>query len=485
MRSTFALACTSIALAAAAACATAGDEADTSPANDAGSSPLADTGTDGRPSSEADAGDAAVPVDARCSAAGWCTTLLPDRDLTLKDIWPFEQRAFAIAESPTLGVKVLGWESASDEWRYIDDNTQNDYGAGQYAGKIWAPSENEVYYAVARARIYRGTRPTPSSPWTWQYDVLESHSPDEDPTRDPGLARYAYKRDLPPVDAAALGVWGTCEGDVYAWYGNTVFRRRSEGGAPAWVPDYVAEDGENPTDAFYILGAAGSTSGDLWFAGSRGQFDTEGGLFACPLVVHRTAEGHRHIVDNVVNQAADPNNRWAGICSANPGSLGFSVSIQIPGYGTFTRPWPNGGMLSSIASVGPNRAVGLMGRNQGDIFTYVSTDDAGIASANVVNVSVPRADVQTYLNSVWVLGTTAWFSGWGLVIKSEDGPEKWSRGFGLAKPDDNTPAAGSYEISTLALNGAAFDRPFYQVRGISNSNLWAIGAGYALHKTTP
>ena len=45
--------------------------------------------------------------------------------------------------------------------------------------------------------------------------------------------------------------------------------------------------------------------------------------------------------------------------------------------------------------------------------------------------------------------------------------------------------AGLYEVSTIALNGAALDVPFHQVRGTSNTNIWAVGQRYALHKTTP
>ncbi len=59
---------------------------------------------------------------------------VPDVDLELKDIWPVSDgtAAFAIAESPTRGVKLLEWHkspSPTDDddaavpnaWQYIDD----------------------------------------------------------------------------------------------------------------------------------------------------------------------------------------------------------------------------------------------------------------------------------------------------------------------------------------------------------------------------
>lgn len=483
MKRTFAFACIAVPLAAAAACATAQNEAAPSSSNEVPPIPTSDTGAsedDAAPNE--DAGDAHPPVEAKCSAAGWCTTTLPDRDLTLKDIWPFEKRAFAIAESPTLGIKVLEWDEVSDAWRYIDDNTQNGYGSGTYAGKLWAASDDEVYYTVGPASVYRGTRSSTSSPWSWTRHALANNSHDTNPARDPGVARYTFGgTQKEPNEYVALGVWGTASGDVYAWYGNTIFHRQGD----AWVADYIVDDGANPADTFYILGGTGSGADDVWFAGARGEYDATGGLFACPIVIHKTPAGYEHVVDNTINQASDTFNRYNNICAPKQGARQFTFSVVIPGYGTLTRAWTFSGLVTSVASAGPNRAVGLTGRNGGDMFTYVTSEDGGAARVNSVPLTVPRGDLRTYLSSVWANGKSAWFSGWGLVIRSDDGPEVWSNGLGLLRPEDKVADAATYTTSTVSLNGAFLDRPLHQVRGTSNTNLWVIGAGYALHKTTP
>ena len=44
---------------------------------------------------------------------------------------------------------------------------------------------------------------------------------------------------------------------------------------------------------------------------------------------------------------------------------------------------------------------------------------------------------------------------------------------------------GSYQVSTISLTGAWLETPIYQIRGSSNVDRWAVGARYALHKTTP
>lgn len=485
MRRTFAFACIAVPLAAAAACATAQNESAPSSPNEVTPIPQSDAETnvgDAAAPSEDGGGDADTPVEAKCSGAGWCTTTLPDHDLTLKDIWPFEKRAFAIAESPTLGIKILEWDDVSDAWRYVDDNTQNGYGSGKYAGKLWAASENEVYYTVAPGFVYRGTRPSPPSPWSWTRDVLANNSHDTNPGRDPAIARYTFGGDQKePNEYVALGVWGAASGDVYAWYGNTIFHHQGD----AWVAEHIVDDSANVADTFYILGGTGSGADDVWFAGARGQYDATGGLFACPIVIHKTPAGYEHVVDNTINQASDRFNRYNNICAPKAGARQFTFSFAYPPYGIFTRPWTQSGLVTNVASAGPNRAVGLMGRNGGDIFTYLTSEDGGAARVNTVPLTVPRGDLRTYLSSVWADGKSAWFSGWGLVIRSDDGPEVWSNGLGLLRPEDKVADAATYTTSTVSLNGAFLDRPLHQVRGTSNTNLWVIGAGYALHKTTP
>ncbi len=466
------------------------------------------------PVNDAGLGDANVDPD-----AGPCTddcdwfpsTCAPD---TLCPSGLFDPTNPAAGLDLRTRIHVIRGRAASDVWlagalgavAHFDGTSwkTSDLGTQETQRVLWLPSSGEIAFGNL-SRLFtrrldvgdggadagvsaggwslRGAAPVPAgsssevtAAWSMPgSDVLWLATP-----IDLWRLRLTPEARLEPVRGVPASVY------VPSSHAAEIFRRQSDGdGGSAWVADYIADDAANPGDNFYILGASGSGQDDVWFGGSRGQFDAEGGFFACPLVVHKSAEGYRHAVDNVVNQAGHRNNRSFNICMPKAGSPSFSLSFEYPGYGTITRGWTNGGMVTNIASAGPNRAVGLMGRNPGDPFTYMSSDDAGVARVNTVNVSVPRGGLHTYLSSVWVHGTTAWFSGWGLVIKSDDGPEKWSRGFGLLKPEDNVPAAPTYETSTIALNGAAIDRPFHQVRGPSNTNLWAIGAGYALHKTTP
>jgi hypothetical protein len=62
-----------------------------------------------------------------------------------------------------------------------------------------------------------------------------------------------------------------------------------------------------------------------------------------------------------------------------------------------------------------------------------------------------------------------WMSGHGRVVHN---PNAWSD-------------AGVYTFSTLAINGAPDTNTIYQIRGTSLTNIWAVGASDALHKTTP
>ncbi|AKV00440.1 hypothetical protein AKJ09_07103 [Labilithrix luteola] len=486
MKRIFAFASASLALAAAAACATSQEEPQPQAADDAGSTAVPDTGI----VSPTNDGGGTTPKDSghtgpECSDAGWCTTALPDVDLTLRDIWPFETRAFAIAESLTLGVKVLEWNDADAKWAYVDDNTQNEYGFGQYAGKLWAPNENEVYYGVAPSLLYHGKRSAPGTPFTWERTRLPSNSLDTNPKHDPGVANYMDMNLAYPVTTTALGVWGAPgSSDVYAWYANTIFRLQTDGsGTSSWVPDYVLTDDAHPDDVFYVFGASGSSKDDVWFAVGRGRYgDT--GAFACPMVIHKTPDGYARVLDNDINDA-DKQQYNADACHPKAGSLGFNLSISFPPYGVFTLPWTNGGYLTSIESAGPGAAVGIF---HGKFFAYVSTNDPPTAAVNQVVVNVPRAFVPGLVNSVWVNGADTWVSGWGLVMHVPTDPARWGFGLGILTAhdaDQNEADASTYTVSTTAVEGAPLDRPFYRVRGTSNTNIWAIGPRYALHKTTP
>ncbi|MDF2692975.1 MAG: hypothetical protein K0S65_1358 [Labilithrix sp.] len=465
-------------LAAVVACATSDDEPSLKGGGDRIPNPPVAASDDGGPI------DGAPPSAPSCSAAGWCVTALPDRDLTLRDIWPFESSAFAIAESEALGVKILEWRKATNEWAYIDDNSQNAYGLGSYAGKIWAPNENEVYYTVAPSSIYHGTRASSSSLWWWERERLEDYSQNSDPLRDPGLAQYSRGDGMSEVSGApvaypALGVWGISADDVYAWYANAIFHRRSDdGGPPAWVTEHVVDDTENPDDSFFVFAAGGSSPDDVWFAGGRARY-LDAATLGCPIVIHKAGDAYSRMVDTLMVDSWD---HYTDICQPKVGGLSFTYSYVDPELGVLTRPYMNAGWLTNIMSVRPSLAVGVLG---GTHFAYLASENGGSASANVFEGNVPRRNLPSVLNSVWVHGPDTWLSGWGLLLRTPNDPGAWSSGLGLRSEGTADVDAATYSISTTVLSGLPLDAPLYQVRGTSNTNIWAIGAHYALHKTTP
>ena len=484
MRRAFLLACAAAGVAAVVACATA--EEPLPPDADPEPSPATEGGVD----DPVDDGSSPVPDagqrDGSCSEAGWCVTPLPDRDLVLKDIWPFEGRAFAIAESRTLGVKVIEWDEATKTWSYIDDNSQNEYGFGQFAGKIWAPNENEVYYGSAPSFIYHGVRETLASPWSWQRERLEDNSRDPVPEHDHGLGYYRHPNSGETAIITALGVWGTSADDVYAWYANTIFHRRSEdGGAPTWIAEYVLEDVDDaPADTTYVFGASGSSPDDVWFVGGRVRYDVGGTMpsymrdFACPIAIQKTTQGYARIVDTTIADGSS----YTSACEQRPGTVPLENTLAI-GKSDFTSAWKHIGWLTSAASAGNNAMVGIL---EGNSLAYVTSVDGGLARRNAIqNLSVPSTEFGALLlSSVSVQDAHAWASGWGLILQIDNDPGAWSTGRGLRTPKDNNVDSGAYRISSSVLGGVPIDVRLHQVRGTSNVNLWAIGARYALHKTT-
>lgn len=425
--------------------------------------------------------DADLPAENTCSAAGWCTTQLPDSDLTLTDIWPFEKRAFAIAETPTQGIKVLEWEEATNAWTYIDDGTQNDFDARRYSGTIWAPSENEVYFGAAPSFIYHGTRATPSATWKWTRSRLEIQRPDASTSdaRDPGSARIVTGTSFVGVttDYAALGVWGTSKDDVYAWYGNTLFHRTIDG---EWVPEYEAVDDVEGGDTFFFFGADGSGRDDVWFTGIRGRYAGES-IFSCPIVVHKNADGYRRLVDHTPTGTLATDSR-RGSCGTRAGARSIQSLDGFPPFVPMAiRDYPARGWVTRITSVGPNAAMAIY---NGSSIAYFESSDADVAMYIPTGVRVAGTDTPYKLRSIWAHGERVWMSGWGLALHTPANADHWRTGAIINSPPDDS-GAPTVDVSTLSLNGGALDAPIHQVRGTSNTNLWAVGARYALHKTTP
>ncbi len=362
-----------------------------------------------------------------CSAAGWCTTVLPDVELVMKDISVFPSRAVAVAESPTLGIKVLEWLDAEALWRYIDDGTQNDLGISaieQFVGKIWMPNENEVYYGVSRGRsyasnpgyIYHGTR-TAQGTWSWARDSIGDSNTGNS-------------------SGPSIGVWGTSRDDVYAWFNDTIYRRTSVDGAPPkWIAEYAAADPDFGTEKFFFFGAAGTSADDTWFAGAR----VRSGYGACALLVRKTA--------NVYGRIADGSTAERNRCTARPGA-------QLIGGAE--------GGLTDIHALGPGDLVALKGRR--DVVRIKAQGE----SYSTAIAAVPTTVSPGALNSLAAVDGDLWLGGTGRVVRGRD---VWD--------------GGAFGLSTIWPNGMPITQAIWQVTGTSKTNLWAIGVRNALHKTTP
>ena len=439
MRSAFLLAFVSVALGSVAACAASGDEPARPPAledSDAGL-PVTDAGDH-----EADAeSDAPAPLLPTCTDSGFCTTSLPDADLMFKDIWPLPGRAFAVAESKTLGVKVLEWEDATGAWKYIDDDSQNEPGFGDHVGRMWAPDENEVYFTVSPGTLYHGVREAPSKPFAWTRHQFEDHSPDQDPTHEHGHPLYRNQTFYTTqLRYPSLGVWGFGRDDVYAWYANTIYHWTSvDGGPPEWTAEYTATDVDSADEHLYVVAAAGLDRDDVWFSLAR---DSTSLQSACSAIVRKTASGYERIADGIVGmfRMCRPRDGYASIGGTN-------------------------GWLTDLQAQGSNQLVGLKGARDVVRIT-VSENDVAIATKPVpYDLTIDS----TPLTSLWSApDERLWVSGWGAV---GHGADTWD--------------GGSFQLATISLNGAPLNRPMYQVRGTSSSNVWAIGVRYAFHKTTP
>ncbi len=382
------------------------------------------------------AADATDAVVVTCSLAGWCPTSLPDTDLSIKDIWPVsEDRAFAIAESATVGVKVLEWRAQDAAWKYIDDNTQNQLD-GAFAGAIWAPNLDTVYYAVG-SYIYRGTRlAPPGTGWSWSRQKLEDNSHVGDPTH------AAHDHGRPGGKSyPAVGVWGVDANNVYAWYSNTVFHWKSEGGAASsWVEEYVLDDPDQASEHLFFVSAAGSGPDDVSFAGVRKQAWTlSTSTRDCAILVRKTSGGFARVADGTLT---------AGDCAERAG---------LPRVGGAQ------GWLTDIQSTAPGAITGLKAGME-----IVQLSAEGVTVSDEPVASFPSLGIYTF-SSFWRSPSHGWLTAApGIVIRG-----------------DATGDGGSYAISSLALDGNPIRVDMNRVRGTSDTNLWAIGNGYAFHKTTP
>ena len=439
MRTIIVLASAVASVAIASACASSEDEA-LLRADPPAPAAVPDGGDDdGGSVADVDVPDTRLPD---CSPAGWCITGFPDEDLEFRDIAPFEEVAFAIAESATEGIKVLEWTKSTNTWKYIDDGTQNATGIGTFAGRIHAPNVDEVYFTVGPSHVFHGERS--GGTWTWTKQAL----PDNIAGHTDSHGNPTQRASGQPI--TTLGVWGTGAGDVYAYYSNTIFHRDPASGSFAAV--YVADDLEAANEHIFFASVHGSGPNDIWFVGARDRSAS----YTCPLVVRKSAAGWERVADSVVS------NSFNAACAERPGTL------FIGGRG-------KSGWLVDIAPVSKTEYVALHNRVAGLTFegvyatTIRVTDDGYSFEQSLVPMQVAPGSGSALgtapSTALWRGDGETWFTSWGLVLRGSDD--------------------GTFSVSTLSRSGGPVSAPFYRIRGTSNQNLWAIGARHAYHKTSP
>ncbi|MDF2697368.1 MAG: hypothetical protein K0S65_5751 [Labilithrix sp.] len=398
MRRLALLGAVSLALATAAACATSEDAMKPEESEPETSIPDASTREVAVGSDVSDEGRGP-----QCNAEGWCETTLPDLNLVLMDVWPLADRAFAIAESYSSGIKVLEWTSTDSTWRYIDDNSQNEEKVGaELATAIWSPGADEVYYAVAPGTIFHGRRPeAPATAWTWSSRKLEDNNPSK-------VAPSTVSRKR-----AALGVWGTDGNDVHAWFSNTIFRKSGDVDAIEWLPEYVANDFDAPDEQLFIAGITGVPGGDLSFVGVRRRGDK-----SCAVVGRRAVEGYRRIADAILPQGY-------GACTARP-----DVPLVSGAW------WPR-----AVQSLDDERLLVLA--EFGEVRLIAPSDGGHAITATTIptlNDAYPdwRSMWVESGERQWILGTLDTAKGYAAVAQFD---RIWEEG-------------GPYRFSSIAQNGA-------------------------------
>ncbi len=479
MRASIVLATAAAPLAIVAACA--GTEDDPALPPDTPPVTIPEAGVPDADPFDVDVPDTRLPD---CSGAGWCVTSFPDAELDFHDVWPFEDVAFAIAQSRTEGVKFLEWKRSTNAWEYIDDQSQNGAGSGTFAGGVYAPSTNEVYFAVGNSSVYHGKRAAaPESKWTWTRADLPDNVVGHPTAHDHGRPYYSVPRE----PTTAFGVWGAGADDVYAHYSNTIFRRDPADGT--WSAVYTVDDLDAADEHAFFVGASGTGPDDIWFVGSRDRSTLTRRNFHCPLVVRKTAAGWERVADGVVTSSgAAPCGLRAGTPRIGNAFGGWITGIE-PVSATEYLALHNG-RTSNIAEVvnltrirvsdgglppddgglppddgGLPADDGGLPPDDGGLPPDVVSFEQSLLPVKIAQSTAPPNGPPRIMTSLWRGDGETWFTAWGLVVR---------------RADDDT-----YSVSTLSRDGAPVRVPFHKIRGTSNQNLWAVGARHAYHKTTP
>ncbi|AKU97834.1 hypothetical protein AKJ09_04498 [Labilithrix luteola] len=394
------------------------------------------------------AADAAMP----CSSDGWCKTTLPGTNIYVKDVVPFEKRAFAMMNSAYIGLTIGEW-TPNTGWTLLK-GVQPHLPPYFFGGRLWAPDEDTVYFTVSDLSgflgdsfgtvVVRGRRPVPpATEWTW--------------------ASGKVSCDLYMLGAA---VGGSEDGNVYVAGCGKIYRldksaaagAASDGGADAgaetlqWIDEgFVDVDQASPID-FFDIGGTGPD--DLWFAGGR-VLDGFGstGQSPCAILVHKTADGYRTVLDGI------------------PLASGCSPRDDLP--------MVPGRLSQGIFNPSKNRvlaATEAVDENGKNVLLNVGLSGDQI---RVATTRPPQSMATATLGSVWGTSEDDLF-----VIATYDYASSGERS-ALIRGQSIWGDSPSYDNSRLAINGVPSSNPLYRVRGTSSQNLWAVGQYNVYHKSTP
>lgn len=422
------------------ACATAGDPADgaVSVSSDASSEAALLPPDDSDASEPEDASnvDAAAP----CSPDGWCPTTLPGTDIYVGKSVPFEKRAFARMNSAFIGNRVAEW-TPEGGWTLLKGVDQSDWPQAQSEGDFWASDEDTVYLSVLdlsglsggtfSAIVARGRRPVaPATEWTWTQSRI-------------------------PCDwfVQGAGIGGTKDGNVYVATCGKILRldtsadagAASDGGADAggetlrWIDDGFVD--VDPTTSINFFEIDGTGPDDLWFAGRRGDW--------CAILVHKTSDGYRTVMDGISEKSA---------CSPR-GDL-----PMVPGGFVGMHAFSKNRLIAALSSASTATAGQLI--NVGHSGDHITVQSAQ-APAGTNSLRSPWVASEDDLFVIAKAGASS--PGGSFLLR---GRSLWG----------NNP---SYDFSQLAINGVRNPAALISLRGTSAQNLWAVGGGYAYHKTTP
>ena len=237
-----------------------------------------------------------------------------------------------------------------------------------------------------------------------------------------------------PVQAPVSTVWGTGEQELYALADARVWRLADDDAD--WAVDFGGEVAGVDTT---VTALTGTGKDDVWVTGARGAFP------ACGFVAHKRGGSWVTLIEG----DPDPTFPWPPACLP----VGSAITVHGP--------------ATIAGATAPNELVTIIEELDYNVVARIRhAADGGVdmATSNLpAETSFPRDR-----RSIW--GTSAddlYLAGFSKVRR---GKGLWADG-------------GSWEISTVALEGIPLVKLFHVVRGTRADDVWLAGESYVFRKT--